>query len=65
MLFLIFPYFVIIPRFKPHIATNNSNYFACIRHFVNSLLSVLVIMFYTLVKSLSHKADLTVTSRAE
>lgn len=53
-LFLISPHLVIVPRLKSQIATYNSNYFACIRHFFKSLLSVLAIVFVTLIKTLSH-----------
>lgn len=54
LLFLIFPDFVIIPRLKTHITTYNCNYLTCIRHFVDSLFSILTIVLDALIKTLSH-----------
>lgn len=54
LLFLIIPYFVIIPRFKTHIATYNSDYFTSIRHFIFCLLSVLDAVVIALIKTRSH-----------
>ena len=57
-LFLIIPYCIIVPRFEAHIATYNCDYFTSIRHFFNSLFSVLAVVLVALIKTLSHKIAL-------
>ena len=64
-LFLIIPHVIIIPRFKTNIATYNSYYLTGKRHFFDCLFSVLSVVLVAFVKTLSHKTDLTVMSRAE
>lgn len=54
-LFLIIPNCIIIPRLETHIATHYWFDYSCMRHFFNSLLSILGIVFVALIKTYSHK----------
>ena len=49
-----FPDFIIIPRFETHIATYDCDYFTSVRHFFNSLLSILAVVLAALIKTFSH-----------
>ena len=57
-LFLIIPDSIIIQRLETHIAAYNCDYFTSIRHFFNSLFSVLAVVLVALIKTLSHKIAL-------